>query len=141
MGDGFVVYDGRYVFTVHYRPFVLFFTLLAHLKRNISRIARYLLLSFFPRLLSCIIFPLRLLPVPGIWSRLPVISSHPPFFGFAFSLTMIGYTFGFWPRGVLLAMAGSMTGAGVAFMSVRVRRVFLRASSSLPRFKYVPPDG
>jgi hypothetical protein len=34
-------------------------------------------------------------------------------------MTMIGYTFGFWP-GALLAVAASMTGAGVAFLSVRV---------------------
>ncbi|KAJ9113620.1 hypothetical protein QFC22_005928 [Naganishia vaughanmartiniae] len=31
---------------------------------------------------------------------------------------MIGYTFGLWP-GALLAVAGSMTGAGVAFLSIR----------------------
>jgi hypothetical protein len=49
----------------------------------------------------------------------PVLASHPPLFGFAFSMTMIGYTFGFWP-GALLAVAASMTGAGVAFLSVRV---------------------
>ncbi|KAJ9108632.1 hypothetical protein QFC20_003330 [Naganishia adeliensis] len=59
----------------------------------------------------------------GVWGMIllfmmVVISSHPPFFGFTFSLTMIGYTFGLWP-GALLAIAASMTGAGVAFLSVR----------------------
>lgn len=48
-----------------------------------------------------------------------VLASHPPLFGFAFSMSLIGYTFGFWP-GAALAVAASMTGAGVAFLSVRV---------------------
>lgn len=67
-----------------------------------------------------------------ICSRSPcaVISSHPPFFGFAFSLTMIGYTFGLWP-GALLAIAASMTGAGVAFLSVRVSPILLLLPSSM----------
>ncbi|GHJ88103.1 hypothetical protein NliqN6_4505 [Naganishia liquefaciens] len=47
-----------------------------------------------------------------------VLASHPPLFGFAFSMSLIGYTFGFW-RGAALAVAASMTGAAVAFLSVR----------------------
>ena len=34
-------------------------------------------------------------------------------------MSLIGYTFGFW-RGAALAVAASMTGAAVAFLSVRM---------------------
>lgn len=51
-----------------------------------------------------------------------VATSHPPLFGFATSLTMIGFTFGMWP-GALLAFFGSMVGSAFAFWSIRVRGV------------------
>jgi len=47
-----------------------------------------------------------------------VLASHPPLFGFAGSLTLIGFTFGLWP-GMLLASVATMTGAAVAFLSIR----------------------
>lgn len=53
--------------------------------------------------------------------RLSVLSSHPPLFGFASSLTLIGFTFGMWP-GALIGIMGSMCGAGLAFWSIRVSR-------------------
>ena len=52
---------------------------------------------------------------------LAVLSSHPPLFGFASSLTLIGFTFGMWP-GALIGIMGSMCGSGLAFWSIRVCR-------------------
>jgi len=49
---------------------------------------------------------------------LVVLVSHPPFGGFAASMTLIGFTYGMWP-GCLIAVVASMTGAGFAFLSVR----------------------
>lgn len=34
-------------------------------------------------------------------------------------MTLIGFSYGFWPTGILLGMAASMTGSAVAFLSVR----------------------
>lgn len=52
---------------------------------------------------------------------------------------MIGYTFGLWP-GALLAIAASMTGAGVAFLSVRVRTFPFQPRSGEGMLRYVAVD-
>ena len=48
-----------------------------------------------------------------------VLASHPPLFGFMGSMTLIGFTYGLWP-GVLIASLAALSGAAVAFLSVRV---------------------
>lgn len=48
-----------------------------------------------------------------------VLASHPPLFGFAGSMSLIGFTYGIWP-GFLIASIASMLGAALAFLSVRV---------------------
>lgn len=48
-----------------------------------------------------------------------VLASHPPLFGFAGSMSLIGFTYGIWP-GFLIASFASMLGAAIAFLSVRV---------------------
>ena len=48
----------------------------------------------------------------------PVLSSHLPLFGFAGSLTLIGFAYGLWP-GALISCLASTTGASLAFLSVR----------------------
>lgn len=39
-------------------------------------------------------------------------------------MTLIGFTYGLWPYGILLAVAASMTGSALAFISIRT--FFLR---------------
>ena len=50
-----------------------------------------------------------------------VLASHPPLFGFAGSLTLIGFAYGMWP-GALIAVCSSCLGAGLTFISIRVGR-------------------
>ncbi|CAD6578875.1 MAG: Tlg2-vesicle protein [Tremellales sp. Tagirdzhanova-0007] len=54
----------------------------------------------------------------AILALMVVLASHPPLFGFAGSMTLIGFTYGVWP-GFLLASCASMCGAGLSFLSVR----------------------
>jgi hypothetical protein len=61
-------------------------------------------------------------------NELSVLASHPPLFGFAGSMTLIGFTYGIWP-GFLIAGLASMLGAGFAFVSIRVRAVTLASNS------------
>ena len=56
-------------------------------------------------------------PNPAL--TLSVLASHPPLFGFAGSMSLIGFTYGIWP-GFLIASFASMLGAAIAFLSVRV---------------------
>jgi uncharacterized membrane protein YdjX (TVP38/TMEM64 family) len=49
-----------------------------------------------------------------------VLTSHPPLFGSATTLTLIGYTWGIWP-GFLIAGIAILTGSIITFLSVRVR--------------------
>ena len=58
-------------------------------------------------------------PAPSLTGSYEVLASHPPLFGFAGSMTLIGFTYGIWP-GFLLATCASMTGSAIAFLSVRV---------------------
>lgn len=53
-----------------------------------------------------------------------VLASHPPLFGFAGSMSLIGFTYGIWP-GFLIASIASMLGAALAFLSVRVRSALI----------------
>lgn len=48
----------------------------------------------------------------------PVLSSHPPLFGFSGSMTLMGFAYGVWP-GFLVASLASLAGAAIAFLSVR----------------------
>jgi hypothetical protein len=65
------------------------------------------------------------LPLPDITTYVvgaentAVLASHPPLFGFAGSMSLIGFTYGIWP-GFLIASIASMLGAALAFLSVRV---------------------
>lgn len=54
---------------------------------------------------------------------LPVLSSHPPLFGFSASMSLIGFAYGVWP-GFLIASIGSLLGGAFAFLSVRVSEDF-----------------
>jgi len=47
-----------------------------------------------------------------------VLASHPPLFGFAGSMTLIGFAYGIWP-GFLVGAISAVLGAGLAFVSVR----------------------
>ncbi|RXK38968.1 hypothetical protein M231_03698 [Tremella mesenterica] len=53
-----------------------------------------------------------------VCAAMVVLSSHPPLFGFAASMTLIGFIYGIHP-GFLLACASSMTGGAISFLSVR----------------------
>ncbi|ORX39329.1 hypothetical protein BD324DRAFT_619269 [Kockovaella imperatae] len=63
---------------------------------------------------------LRAMGVGGMFicALFVVIASHPPLFGFMGSMTLIGFTYGVWP-GFLVASLAALSGAAIAFISVR----------------------